>query len=92
MQVIIGVVAGAIVAAIFLGGVWIAATRAVSGGWGAVIFALSALIRVAFVAAAFVVLASMESVLALVSAFLTFAVVRSIAVERTRAALAGREA
>jgi F1F0 ATPase subunit 2 len=90
-QIATGLAAGALLAAGFLGTLWLTATTALSGRSGLVLFVLAALLRAVVVAAGIVALARFSGPFALVAGLVAFIAVRTVVVSRMRASIAAQK-
>lgn len=85
LSIVLGALGGAVLAAAFLGGLWLTVRRQTATGGRALPLVLGALARVVLVAAGFVVITRLGGPIAVASAFVVFLVVRTVIIRRVRA-------
>ncbi|MGM0386530.1 MAG: ATP synthase subunit I, partial [Actinomycetota bacterium] len=85
-----GTLGGAVLAAAFLGGLWLTVRRATADGGRALPLALGSLTRIVLVAAGFVLMARFGGPVAMATAFVTFVVVRTAITWRVRVTEGGQ--
>lgn len=85
LSIVLGALGGAVLAAAFLGGLWLMVRRQMATSGPGLSLALGSLARIALVAAGFVVITRLGGPIAVASAFVAFMAVRTVIIRRIRA-------